>query len=148
MFKEFKEFAMQGNMIDLAVGVIIGAAFGAVVASLVADILMPPIGLAMGGVDFVNLHAVLKEGTPPGPYATLEAASVAEAVTLNWGKFVNEIIRFLIVAYSIFMVVKAVNKIKRSAPATIAMQACPHCLMDVPVGASRCGHCGSELARV
>ncbi|MBA3726780.1 MAG: large-conductance mechanosensitive channel protein MscL [Armatimonadetes bacterium] len=148
MLKEFKEFAMQGNMIDLAVGVIIGAAFGAVVASLVADILMPPIGLAMGGVDFVNLHAVLKQGTPAGPYATLEAASGAGAVTLNWGKFVNEIIRFLIVAFSIFMVVKAVNKMKRSAPAGPTTQACSHCLMDVPVGASRCGHCGSELARV
>jgi large conductance mechanosensitive channel len=115
VLKEFKEFAMRGNMIDMAVGIIIGAAFGAMVASLVADLITPLIGL-LGGADFVNWFAVLKEGTTPGPYATLKAAKDAGAVTLNVGLFLNTVINFAIVAFALFLVVKAVNTMKRTAP--------------------------------
>jgi len=113
MLKEFKEFAMRGSVVDLAVGVIIGAAFGKIVDSLVKDVIMPPIGLALGRVDFANLFLVLREGTRPGPYATLEAAAKAGAVTLNFGMFLNTVISFVIVAWAIFMVVKAMNRLKR-----------------------------------
>ena len=113
MLKEFKEFAMRGSVVDLAVGVIIGAAFGKIVDSLVKDVIMPPIGLALGRVDFANLFLVLREGAQPGPYATLEAAAKAGAVTLNFGIFLNTVISFVIVAWAIFMVVKAMNRLKR-----------------------------------
>ena len=114
MFKEFKEFAMKGNLVDMATGIIIGAAFGTVITSLVEDILMPPIGMLMGGVDFSNLFAVIKEGATAAPYATVEAAANAGAVTVNYGMFVNNIISFLVVALAIFFVIKAVNKAKRA----------------------------------
>lgn len=117
MFKEFKEFAMKGSLIDMAAGIIIGAAFGTVVSSLVDDILMPPIGMLMGGVDFSNLFAVIKEGTTPPPYLTVEAAADAGAVTLNYGLFINNIISFLVVALALFFVIKAVNKAKRAEQA-------------------------------
>jgi len=113
VLKEFKEFAVKGNMLDMAVGIIIGAAFGTIVTSLVNDIIMPPIGLAMGGLDFSQLHLVLQSGSPPGPYATLAAAQEAGAVTLNWGSFINHVLSFLIVAFSVFLVVKGFNKLKR-----------------------------------
>ncbi len=113
MLKEFKEFAMRGSVVDLAVGVIIGAAFGKIVDSLVKDVIMPPIGLVLGKVDFSNLFLVLREGSQPGPYATLEAAAKAGAVTLNFGAFINTVISFVIVAWSIFMVIKAMNRLKR-----------------------------------
>ena len=113
MLKEFREFAMRGNVVDLAVGVIIGAAFGKVVDSLVKDVIMPPIGLALGRVDFANLFLVLREGAHPGPYATLDAAAKAGAVTLNFGVFVNTVISFVIVAWAVFMLVKAMNRLKR-----------------------------------
>ena len=113
MWKDFKEFAMRGNMMDMAVGIIIGAAFGAIVASLVADIIMPPIGLLLGNLDFSNLFAVLKAGTPPPPYPSLAAAQAAGAVTLNYGLFVNHVVSFLIVAFAVFMVVKGMNRLKR-----------------------------------
>lgn len=113
MLKEFREFIAKGNVVDLAVGVIIGAAFGAIVNSLVKDVIMPPIALLMGKVDFSNLHAVLKEGDPAGPYASLDAATKAGAVTLNYGAFINAVISFLIVSWAVFVMVKAVNKIKR-----------------------------------
>ena len=113
MFKEFKEFAMKGSLVDMATGIIIGAAFGTVIKSLVDDILMPPIGLLMGGVDFSNMFSVIKEGTSPAPYMSVEAAAEAGAVTLNYGLFINNIISFLIVALAIFFVIKAVNKAKR-----------------------------------
>jgi large conductance mechanosensitive channel len=118
MFKEFREFAMRGNVIDLAVGVIIGAAFGTVVTSIVNDVIMPPIGLALGGVDFSSLMVVLKEGTKaPGPYASPAQAKDALAVTINIGVFINAIINFLIVAVAVFMVVKVVNAARREKPA-------------------------------
>jgi large conductance mechanosensitive channel len=118
MLKEFREFAMRGNVVDLAVGVVIGAAFGTIVNALVNDLIMPPIGLLLGGVDFSNLFIVLKEGAKaPGPYATLADAKAAAAVTVNIGVFINTIINFVIVAFSIFMVVKAVNAARRQPPA-------------------------------
>jgi large conductance mechanosensitive channel len=117
MLKEFKEFAMRGNVMDMAVGIIIGAAFGAIVTSLVNDVLTPPIGLLLGGVDFTNLFVVLKDGTKaPGPYETVAAAKAAGAVTLNVGLFVNAVISFLLVAFSVFLVVKGVNRMRRQQP--------------------------------
>ncbi len=120
MLKEFREFAMKGNMLDLAVGVIIGAAFGTIIDVLVKGIIMPPIGLVLGKVDFANLFLVLKEGTTPGPYASLDAASKAGAVTLNWGQFVNALVSFVIVAFCVFLVVKSMNKLRREQPAAPA----------------------------
>jgi large conductance mechanosensitive channel len=117
MFKEFREFAMRGNVVDLAVGVIIGAAFGKIVDSLVRDVIMPPIGLALGRVDFANLFIVLRDGGQPGPYATVEAAAKAGAVTLNYGVFCNTVITFVIVAWAVFMLIKAINRMKREEPA-------------------------------
>src|SRR5512147_2498450 len=113
MFKEFKTFAMRGSVVDLAVGIIIGAAFGTIVTSLVADIIMPPIGLLLGNVDFSNLFLLLKDGTPAGPYASLAQAKAAGAVSVNIGLFINTIINFLIVAFAIFIVVKGINRMKR-----------------------------------
>ena len=116
MLKEFKEFAMRGNVMDMAVGIIIGAAFGAIVSSLVNDVLMPPIGLILGGVDFSSLMLTLKDGTPPGPYATPAAAKAAKAVTMNIGVFINAVISFLLVAFAVFMLVKTINRIRRQEP--------------------------------
>lgn len=117
MLKEFKEFAVKGNMLDLAIAVIIGGAFGAIITSLVKDIIMPPIGLLLGKLDFSNLFIVMKEGTPSGPYMTIDQAAKAGAVTLNYGPFVNTVVNFLIVAVAMFIVVKAINKMKREQPA-------------------------------
>ena len=113
MFKEFKEFAVKGNMLDMAVGIIIGAAFGTIIQSLVKDIIMPPIGLAMGGADFSDMFITLSQGATPGPYATLAAAQDAGAVTVNYGVFGNALIAFLIIAFAVFMVVRSFNKMKR-----------------------------------
>jgi large conductance mechanosensitive channel len=120
MLKEFKEFAVKGNMLDMAVGIIVGAAFGTVVQSLVKDVIMPPIGLLLGGVDFTNLFLAVKEGVVAGPYPTLAAAQEAGAVTINYGVFANAVISFLIVAFAVFMVVKAFNKLKRAEEAAPA----------------------------
>ena len=117
MLKEFKEFAMRGNVVDLAVGIVIGAAFGKIVDSLVKDVIMPPIGLALGRVDFANLFFILKDGAQAGPYATVEAAAKAGAVTLNAGLFLNTVISFVIVAFAVFMLVKAINRLKRQQAA-------------------------------
>jgi large conductance mechanosensitive channel len=117
MLKEFKEFAVKGNMLDMAVGIIIGAAFGTIISSLVNDVLMPPIGLMMGGVDFADLFMTLSAGDPAGPYATLAAAQEAGAVTINYGIFINSLISFLIVAFAVFMVVRSFNKMKREEEA-------------------------------
>jgi large conductance mechanosensitive channel len=150
MLKEFKEFAVKGNVVDMAVGIIIGAAFGSIVKSLVADIIMPPIGLLLGNVDFTDLFLTLKEGAQPGPYATLAAAKEAGAVTVNAGVFANEIISFLIVGFAVFLLVKYLNKLKKSepapAPAAATTKNCPHCISDIPIKASRCPHCTSQLA--
>lgn len=148
MFKEFKEFAVKGNVVDMAVGIIIGAAFGTIVNSLVNDILMPPIGVVLGKVDFSGLFLVLKEGKIPSPYASIADAKAAGAVTMNYGLFVNTIISFLIVSFAVFLLVRNINRLKRQsaeAPAAPATKECPFCLSVVPIKAVRCGHCTSEL---
>ena len=147
MFKEFKEFAVKGNVVDMAVGIIIGAAFGTIVNSFVNDLIMPPIGLLLGNVDFASLFTVLKEGKVAAPYASLADAKAAGAVTLNYGVFINTIISFLIVAFAVFLVVKNVNRLKREeqAPAEPTTKECPFCLSVIPVKAVRCGHCTSDL---
>jgi large conductance mechanosensitive channel len=148
MLEEFKKFAMKGNMVDMAVGIVIGAAFGAIVKSLVSDILMPPIGILMGNVNFSDLFVVLKEGTTPGPFATLAAANNAGAVTLNYGLLINTIVNFLIVAFAIFFVVRGINRLKaqeEAPPAEPTTKECPLCLSTVPIKATRCGHCTSDL---
>jgi large conductance mechanosensitive channel len=149
MLKDFKEFAMRGNVVDMAVGIVIGAAFGTIVKSFVSDVLMPPIGLLMGGVDFSNLFAVVKSGDPAGPYAALADAQAAGAVTVNWGLFVNTVISFLIVAFAVFMVIKAINTMKRQeeeAPAEPTTKECEFCITEIPIKATRCPHCTSEIA--
>ncbi len=149
MLKEFKEFAMRGNVIDLAVGVVIGGAFGSIVKSLVDDVIMPPIGLLVGKVDFANLFITLKEGATPGPYASVAAAKAAGAVTLNAGLFINAVVSFTIVAFAVFMLVKALNKLKReqAEPAAEAptTKECKYCLSAVPLKATRCPCCTSQL---
>jgi len=148
MFKEFKEFAMRGNVVDMAVGIIIGAAFGAIVGSFVADVIMPPIGLLLGKVDFSNLFVVLKSGAVPGPYATIAVAKQAGAVTLNYGVFFNTIISFLIIALAVFLVIRQINKLKRKAEAPAAApttKECPYCYSAVAIKATRCPFCTSTL---
>ena len=144
MFKEFKEFAMRGNVIDLAVGVILGAAFGAVVTSLVGDIIMPPIGKIMHGIDFKDLFLALDGKT----YASLEEVKKAGAPAIAYGNFINTIVNFLIVAFAIFLLVKQVNRFKKPAPAPAlpATKDCSFCGMSIPIKARRCPHCTSELA--
>ena len=148
MFKEFREFAVKGNVLDMAVGIIIGAAFGTLVASFVSDVLMPPIGLLLGNVDFANLYVVLHAGGVPGPYASLAQAQAAGAVTLNYGLFIDKIIAFLIVAFALFLLIRAMNRLKRKAeapPAEPTTKDCPYCATAVPVKAVRCPHCTSEI---
>ncbi len=148
MLKEFKEFAMRGNVMDMAIGIIIGAAFGPIVGSLVGDVIMPPIGLLMGNVDFSNLFFVLKDGAQAGPYASVAAAKAAGAVTINYGLFINTIINFVIVAFAVFMMVKAMNKMKREQPAPAAApttKECPHCLSSIPLKATKCAHCTADI---
>jgi large conductance mechanosensitive channel len=148
MIKEFKEFIVRGNVMDMAVGIIIGAAFGGIVGSLVNDVIMPPIGLLLGKVDFANLFAVLKQGATPGPYLSVAAAKAAGATTLNFGLFVNTLINFVILAFVIFLMVKGVNNLRRPKPAPAAAPTtkdCPHCFSSIPIKATRCPHCTSEL---
>lgn len=145
---EFKDFAMKGNVVDLAVAVIMGGAFGKIVTSLVNDVLMPPIGLLLGGVDFSNLFVVLKDGDPAGKYLSLAAAQEAGAVTINYGNFVNIIITFIIVALAMFLVIKGLNSLQKkdeAAPAEPTTKECPHCCTEIPIKATRCPHCTSEL---
>jgi len=150
MFKEFKEFALRGNVVDMAIGIIIGAAFGTIVKSLVADIIMPPIGLLLGNVDFSNLFAVLKQGTTAAPYTSLAEAQAAGAVTFNYGVFINTLISFVLVAIAVFMVIKTVNKMKRKKeePAVEPItKDCPFCVTAIPIKATRCPHCTSQLKK-
>ena len=151
MLKEFKEFALKGNVLDMAVGIIIGAAFGTIVKSLVSDIIMPPIGLLLGNVDFSQLFIVLKEGAKAGPYATLKDAVAAGAVTLNYGVFINNIVSFIIVAFSVFMFVKSFQKLKKKeevpAPAAPTTKDCPYCKSKIAIEATRCAYCTSEIAK-
>ena len=147
MWKEFKEFAIKGNAIDLAVGVIIGAAFGSIVTSLVKDILTPLIGLITGGLDFSNKFLILKDAPAGGVFATPADAVKAGAITWNYGNFITLIINFLIVALCIFLVVRALNKMKRPSPSAAPVSKdCPHCAMTIPIKATRCPHCTSEIA--
>ena len=143
MLKEFKAFAMRGNVLDMAVGIIIGAAFGKIVASLVDDVLMPPIGKLLGRADFSNFFISLDGQS----YASLADARTAHAVTINYGMFVNTIINFVIVAFAVFLLVRAVNRwVMKPAPAAApTTKDCPQCLMQIPIGAKKCGHCTANL---
>ena len=149
MLEEFKKFAIRGNVIDMAVGIIIGAAFGTIVQSLVKDILTPPLGLLTGNVDFANLFIVLKEGTAASaPYATLQAAQDAGAVTINYGVFLNTVVSFTIVAFAVFLLVRYINQLREpdeGPPPPKTIKKCPYCIADVPIQATRCPHCTSEL---
>lgn len=148
---EFREFALKGNVLDMAVGIILGAAFGTIVNSLVEDVIMPPIGLLMAGVDVTQLHVVIQEGSPPSPYPSLEAARQAGAITINYGQFLTSVLSFLIVALALFFIVRAMNRMRREAedpeeadpsPST---KTCPYCASGIPVKARRCPQCTSEL---
>ena len=146
MFKEFKEFAIKGNAVDLAIGVIIGAAFGGIVTSLVKDILMPPIGLVTGGLDFSNKFLVLKDAPDGAFFATPADAVKAGAITWNYGNFITLVINFIIVAFCIFLVVRTLNRLKRPTPGAVPVSKdCPACQMTIPIKATRCPHCTSEL---
>jgi large conductance mechanosensitive channel len=148
MLKEFRDFAMRGNVVDMAVGIVIGAAFGGIVNSLVNDVIMPPIGLLLGNVDFSNLFVVLKEGAAAGPYASVGAAKAAGAVTFNFGLFINTIINFIILAFAIFMVVRGMNKLQQQKAAPAAeptTKTCPYCQTTIPIKATKCAHCTSNL---
>jgi large conductance mechanosensitive channel len=148
MLKEFKEFAVRGNVVDMAVGIIIGGAFGTIVKSLVADVIMPPIGLILGGVDFSNLFLTIKQGDVPGPYLSLAAAQEAGAVTINYGVFITAVISFLIVAFAVFLLVKGINRLRReqeAAPQAPATKTCNYCFSTIPVNAIRCPCCTSSL---
>ena len=147
MWKEFKEFAVKGNALDLAVGVIIGAAFGSIVTSLVKDIIMPPISVLTGGLDFSNKFIVLKAGANGlGNFATPAEALAAKAITWNYGNFVTLIINFAIVAFAVFLLIRAVNRLRRPTAADPVSKDCPACAMTIPIKASRCPHCTSELS--
>jgi large conductance mechanosensitive channel len=145
MLKEFKEFAMRGNVLDMAVGIIIGAAFGRIVTSLVNDVIMPPIGVLLGGVDFTEIYINLSGGS----YESLAAAKEAGAATINFGVFINTVLNFLIVAFAIFLLIRNVNRLKRKEEAAPApaptTRDCPHCLSSIPIKATRCAHCTSQL---
>ena len=148
MLKEFRDFAMRGNVVDMAVGIIIGAAFGAIVKSLVDDVIMPPIGLLLGNVDFSNLFVVLKDSHKlAGPYTTLAEAHAAGAVTLNYGIFINTVISFIIVAFSVFLLIRAMHRMqaKLDKPAVATIKECPYCRLTVNINASRCPNCTSDL---
>lgn len=151
MLKEFKEFAVRGNVVDMAVGIIIGGAFGAIVKSLVSDVIMPPIGLLLGNVDFSNLFILVKEGASEGPYASLAEAQAAGAVTINYGVFANSVISFVIVAFAVFLLVRQINQLKRkeeAPPAKPQTKGCPYCISTIPINATRCPQCTSELRAV
>jgi large conductance mechanosensitive channel len=147
MLKGFRDFVMRGNVLDLAVAVIIGAAFTKIVNSLVDDIIMPPIGLLLGRVDFTNLFIVLKEGTKAaGPYSTIADAKAAGAVTMNYGLFISAFVTFLIVAFVVYLIVKSVQRMgPRKADAPVATKDCPYCLSKIPLKATKCAFCGTDL---
>ena len=149
MLKEFKEFAIRGNVVDMAVGIIMGGAFGTIAKSLVEDVIMPPIGMLVGGVDFANFFMVMKEGAKPGPYAALADAKAAGAVTINYGVLLNNIVAFLIVALAVFFLVRAINALRREQPAAAPVpdtKPCPFCASTIALKATRCPHCTSQLA--
>lgn len=148
MLKEFREFAMRGNVVDMAVGIIIGAAFGTIVSSLVADVIMPPIGLLLGKVDFANLFWILREGEVAGPYAALADAQAAGAVTINYGLFINTIISFVVIAFAMFLLIRGINQMQRDEEAPSeepTAKDCPFCFSEISIKASRCPNCTSQL---
>jgi large conductance mechanosensitive channel len=150
MLKDFRAFIMRGNVVDMAVGIIIGVAFGAIVTSIVKDVIMPPIGLALGNIDFANLLVVIKQGTPAGPYSSLAAAQAAGAVSINYGQFINTIINFLIIAaVAFFFIVRPIAKLqapkKVEAPLAPATKDCPFCFSKININARRCPNCTSQL---
>jgi large conductance mechanosensitive channel len=146
VLREFREFAVRGNVVDMAVGIIVGGAFGTIAKSLVDDVIMPPIGLLLGGVDFGNLFLVIKEGAKAGPYAALADAKAAAAVTINYGVLLNNVVAFLIVALAVFFLVRAINAMKRAEPAAAPdTKACPFCASTIALKATRCAHCTSQL---
>jgi len=145
MLKEFKEFALKGNMIDLAIGIIIGGAFGGVITSLVKDVIMPPVGALLGGADFSNLMWVIKEGATAGPYATPAAAAEAGAAVMSYGVFINTVINFLIVAFAVFMLVKAMNKLRKEQEEEVTTKECPFCKSEIALAATKCPACTSSL---
>jgi large conductance mechanosensitive channel len=148
MLKEFREFALRGSVVDMAIGIMVGAAFGTIAQSLVRDVLMPPIGLLLGNVDFSDLFLVLKPGAEAGPYTTLSAAQSAGAVTVNYGVFFNNIVSFVIVAWVAFLLVRGVQMWKRkeeAAPAKPVTKSCPYCVSTIPIAATRCPACTSAL---
>ena len=143
---EFREFAVKGNAVDMAVGLVVGAAFGKIVDSLVNDVIMPPIGMLLGQVDFTNIFLVLGDGKVPGPYPSLAAAKQAGAVTLNAGAFINTVISFIIISFCVFLMVKALNKLRtQTPPAPANTKECPECAMTIPLKAKRCPDCTSVL---
>ncbi len=141
MLKEFREFAMRGSLLDLAIGIVIGTAFGRIISSLVSDIIMPPIGLALGGLDFANLFVTLKGG----PFPSVAAAKAAGAPTINYGVFINTIVDFVIVAFVMFLVIRQVNRMRRQPEAAPTTKSCPFCVSTIPLKAVRCPHCTSDL---
>jgi large conductance mechanosensitive channel len=149
MLKDFRDFAVKGNVLDLAIGIMVGGAFAPIAKSLVDDIIMPPIGIVLGHIDFKNLYVLLKDGHPAAPYQTVEAAHAAGAVTLNYGLFLNGTVTFLIVAFAAFLIAQAVNKMRRweqgAAPTEPTTKNCPYCLTAIPIKATRCSGCTSEL---
>lgn len=150
MLKEFKDFALRGNVLDMAVGIIIGAAFSTIVNSLVNDIIMPPFGWLLGGVDFENFYLTVKSGSPIGPYTSLADAQVAGAVTVNYGLFINALISFLIVAVAMFLLIRAINRLQESnkeeqPEAAPTSKDCPYCFTSISIQATRCPHCTSKL---
>ena len=145
MLKAFRDFAVRGNVIDIAVGLIIGAAFGVIVKSLVDDVIMPPVGLGLGGVDMTNAFSVLKDGATPGPYASLAQAKAAGAVTVNYGVFINSIVSFAIIAFAVFLLVRGIEKSRGPANVATVTKDCPQCAMAIPIAARRCPHCTSTL---
>ena len=149
MLKEFKTFAMRGNVVDMAVGIIIGGAFGTIVKSLVDDVLMPPLGLLLGGVDFSNFFVVLKQGATPGPYTAVAEAKAAGAVSINYGLFLNAVVSFLIVAFAVFLLIRSINAMQHPAPAAAAApttKECQYCHSTIAIKATRCPQCTSQLS--
>lgn len=148
--KEFREFAVKGNVVDMAVGIVVGGAFGTIVKSFVSDVIMPPIGLLVGHVQFSSLYWVIAQGNPPGPYKTLADAHKAGAVTLNYGTFIDNVVSFLIIAWAVFLMVRIINRLRRDfeapeTPAALTTKECPYCASTIPLKATRCPHCTSEL---
>lgn len=150
MLKEFREFALRGSVLDLAVGIIIGAAFTSIINSLVNDIIMPPLGLLLGGVDFTNFYVTLKPGSPAGPYSALTDAQAAGAVTVNYGLFLNAVVSFLLVALAMFLLIRAINRLQatkdaKASQAEPTTKDCPFCFSSIPLAATRCPNCTSQL---